>query len=108
VAGAVAEPCSSTSIARVVVLRDSGVILLCKARRPVFVIADTLAGAAPFGEGLTVVVVGGEERQPVSNPLEPVRRPLRPKQPSPRTPDGLWRSAESFDPVLGSGRRQQW
>ena len=45
-----------------------------EARRPVFVIADTLAGAAPFGEDLTVVVVGGEERQPVSNPLEPVRR----------------------------------
>ena len=43
-------------------------ILLGKARRPVFVIADTLAGAAPFGEDLTVVVVGGEERQPVSNP----------------------------------------
>ena len=37
-------------------------------------IADTLAGAAPFGEDLTVVVVGGEERQPVSNPLEPVQR----------------------------------
>ena len=37
-------------------------ILLGKARRPVFVIADTLAGAAPFGEDLTVVVVGGEER----------------------------------------------
>ena len=32
-----------------------------------------MAGAAPFGEDLTVVVVGGEERQPVSNPLEPVR-----------------------------------
>ena len=28
-----------------------------------FCIADTLAGAAPFGEDLTVVVVGGGERQ---------------------------------------------
>ena len=35
-----------------------------------FCIADTLAGAAPSGEDLTVVVVGGEERQPVSNPLD--------------------------------------
>ena len=33
-----------------------------------------MAGAAPFGEDLTVVVVGGEERQPVSNPLESVQR----------------------------------
>ena len=33
-----------------------------------------MAGAAPFGEDLTVVVVGGEERQPVSNPLEPIQR----------------------------------
>ena len=47
-------------------------ILLGEARRPraYFCIADTLAGAAPFGEDLTVVVVGGGERQPVSNPLE--------------------------------------
>jgi hypothetical protein len=43
------------------------VILLGEARGPRFCIADTLAGAAPFGEDLTVVVVGGEERQPVSN-----------------------------------------
>jgi hypothetical protein len=33
-----------------------------------------LAGAAPYGEDLTVVVVGGGERQPVPNPLEPVQR----------------------------------
>ena len=51
-------------------------ILLGEARRPraCFCIADTLAGAAPFGEDLTVVVVGGGERQPVSNPLESVQR----------------------------------
>ena len=36
--------------------------------------ADTLAGAAPFGEDLTVVVVGGGERQPVPYPLESIRR----------------------------------
>ena len=48
------------------------VILLGEARGPIFVyLADTLAhgrpgpGAAPFGEDLTVVVVGGGERQPV-------------------------------------------
>ena len=29
---------------------------------------------APFGEDLTVVVVGGGERQPVPNPLESVQR----------------------------------
>ena len=39
-----------------------------------FCIADTLAGAAPFGEDLTVVVVGGGERQPVPYPLESIRR----------------------------------
>ena len=43
-----------------------------------------LAGAAPFGEDLTVVVVGGEERQPVSNPLESVQRTARAVL---RTPD---------------------
>ena len=48
-------------------------ILLGEARGPIFV-ADTLAGAAPFGEDLTVVVVGGDERQPVPNPLESIRR----------------------------------
>ena len=37
-------------------------------------IADAFAGAAPYGEDLTLVVVGGEERQPISNPLEPVQR----------------------------------
>ena len=36
--------------------------------------SDTLAGAAPFGEDLTVVVVGGGERQPVPYPLESIRR----------------------------------
>ena len=30
--------------------------------------------AVLFGEDLTVVVVGGDERQPVSNPLESIRR----------------------------------
>ena len=33
-----------------------------------------MAGAAPYGEDLTLVVVGGGERQPVPNPLEPVQR----------------------------------
>ena len=54
-----------------------------------FCITDTLAGAAPFGEDLTVVVVGGEERQPVSNPLESVQRTAAVL----RTPDGLQCSA---------------
>ena len=51
-------------------------ILLVEARGPraCFCIADTLTGAVPFEEDLTVVVVGGEERQPVSNPLESVQR----------------------------------
>ena len=39
-----------------------------------FLYPGTLAGAAPCGEDLTVVVVGGEERQPVSNPLENLER----------------------------------
>ena len=48
-----------------------------------------MAGAAPFGEDLTVVVVGGGERQPVSNPLESVQRTAAVL----RTPDGLQCSA---------------
>ena len=62
--------------------------------RACFCIADTLAGAAPFGEDLTVVVVGGGERQPVSNPLESVQRTAAVL----RTPDGLQCSA-----VVGFG-----
>ena len=42
-----------------------------------------------FGEDLTVVVVGGDERQPVSNPLESVQRTAAVL----RTPDGLQCSA---------------
>ena len=49
-------------------------ILLGEARGLVFVSRHVGRRRAPFGEDLTVVVVGGDERQPVSNPLEPVRR----------------------------------
>ena len=85
-------------------------ILLGEARgaRACFCIADTLAGAAPFGEDLTVVVVGGGERQPVPYPLDWSR--FGAKQPSPQPqrtpqatsrPDGLQCSA-----VVGVS--QQW
>jgi hypothetical protein len=50
-------------------------VILCWVRPAgLFVNPDTLTGAAPYGEDLTVVVVGGGERQPVSNPLESVQR----------------------------------